>query len=75
MAQQSIRIINGHAGWNDTWLAPYVGKTVRVVKYVNGRVDLWLDGHRYNNCEGGYCAKNGWYYTVFKLLNYVKKIK
>jgi len=64
----TYRKINKHAGYNDTWLAPYVGETVKLVEYKDGSMKLFLDGHWYNNVEGEYITINEWRYTIKKLL-------
>lgn len=72
MAKITYRKVNAYAWIYDTWLAPYAGYTVKVVKYLNGRIDLWLDGHLYKHCEGSYqyINKDGncYDYTILKLV-------
>ena len=64
----TYRKVNKHAGYNDTWLAPYVGETVKLVEYKDGNMKLKLGGHWYNNIQGPFIASNGWQFTTKKIL-------
>jgi hypothetical protein len=68
MAKISYRKINDQSWVNDTWLSPYCNRIVKLVEYKSGRIDMWLDGHKYD-VSGSYTAPNGWYYTIKKLLS------
>jgi len=69
MAKLSFRRINDNSWINNTWLAPYSQRIVKLMEYKNGRIDLYLDGFIYKHVEGGYTSEyNGWQYTIKKLL-------
>lgn len=68
MSDSSFRKVKRNASDNNTWLAPYVGYIVEIIKLKNGRIDLKIDGSYFANAQGYYISSNGWKYTLLKLL-------
>jgi hypothetical protein len=68
MAKITHRRIKQECWVNNTWLSPYCHYIVKLVEYKSGRIDMWLDGYKYD-VSGSYTAPNGWHYTIKKLLS------
>ncbi|MBE3035539.1 MAG: hypothetical protein IMZ70_00420 [Candidatus Atribacteria bacterium] len=69
MARITYRKVKRCASDNETWLQPYVGYVVKEVKYLNGKIGLWLDGRYCGDVSGDFTSEyNWWDYTTSKLL-------
>ncbi len=64
----TYRKVNSKSWINDTFLAPYCGYIATLMEYPNGTMHLRVNGSLIHHVQGSFTAKNGWRYTVKKLL-------